>query len=210
MLSMPFYEAGDHKVDHPPLFACREHKQFLRLRASFIDEMLKTLEDQLPSNLHEIAAPYVNGDTNAFRLPEYLIPPRVLIYNPEGLRGAQALPFTLVFIDKRFIGIPAAYLTADRFEGCVECPEAPPTPIRVQKKSSAPTPRQPASPSQKSSGSVPSVRASGAPPAAQTPKRPLPASGSGPIPQQRPAGAPPPAKRPAGPPAAPPPRPPQR
>ncbi len=207
MLSMPFYEAGDHKVDHPPLFACREHKQFLRLRASFIDEMLKALEDQLPSNLHEIAAPYVNGDTNAFRLPEYLIPPRVLIYNPEGLRGAQALPFTLVFIDKRFLGIPAAYLTADRFEGCSECPESP-EPVRVQRKPSAPTPRQP-SPAQKGSGTVPSMRPAGSQPASQTPKRPLPASGSGPIPQvQRPAGAPP-AKRPAGP-AAPPPRPPQR
>jgi hypothetical protein len=204
---MPFYEAGDHKVDHPPLFACREHKQFLRLRANFIDEMLKLLEDQLPSNLHEIAAPYVNGDTNAFRLPEYLIPPRVLIYNPDGLRGAQALPFTLVFIDKRFIGIPAAYLTADRFEGCAECPDFP-TPIRVHKKPSAATPR-PAPPSQKSSGTTPAVRSSGTSPAAQTPKRPLPASGSGTLPQQRPAGAPP-AKRPAGPPAAPPPRPPQR
>ena len=108
---MPFYEAGDHKVDHPPLFACREHKQFLRLRASFVNELVKSLEDMVPGNLHEIAAPYVNNDTNAFKLPDYLVPPRVLIYNPDGLRGPAALPFTLVFIDKRFIGIPAAYLT---------------------------------------------------------------------------------------------------
>src|SRR3954447_18609698 len=129
---MPFYEAGEHKVDHPPLFACREHKQFLRLRASFVDEMLKSLEDVVPGNLHEIAAPHVGGDTNAFKLPDHLIPPRVLIYNPDFLKGAQALPYTLVFVDKRFIGIPAAYLTADRFEGCSDCPDAGPSGPRTQ------------------------------------------------------------------------------
>src|SRR5580693_7012676 len=137
---MPFYEAGEHKVDHPPLFACREHKQFLRLRASFIDGMVKSLEDMVPGNLHEVAAPYVNGDTNAFKLPDYLIPPRVLIYNPEGVRGAAALPYTLVFIDKRFIGIPAAYLTADKFEGCADCPPDPvhESPRVAQKPAPAP------------------------------------------------------------------------
>src|SRR5581483_4984548 len=64
----------------------------------------------------------------AFRLPDYLIPPRVLVWNPENLRGPLGLPFTLVFVDKRFIGIPAAYLTYERFEGCDECAANPPPP----------------------------------------------------------------------------------
>ncbi len=118
---LPTYQAGEHKVDHPPLFACREHKNFLRLTTSFIEEIVTQAADVMPGNLAEIAAPYVGGNQDAFKLPDYLIPPRVILYNPDGLRGPLALPFTLIFIDKRFVGIPAAYLTQDRFEGCAEC-----------------------------------------------------------------------------------------
>jgi hypothetical protein len=220
---MPFYEAGEHKVDHPPLFACREHKQFLRLRGTFIDEMLASLSDMMPGNLHEIAAPLVNGDTTAFRLPDYLIPPRVLIYNPGGLRGAAALPFTLVFIDKRFIGIPAAYLTASCFEGCPECPAEsselsefaetatarPPAP----RPQPAPPAQRPAAPAKSSNPGSSTIRQAVAPPGPPAQKKP----GTGPMPQiPRPQGPPPPApaRRPASEserrPVQPPPRPPQR
>lgn len=208
---MPFYEAGDHKVDHPPLFACREHKQFLRLRSSFIDEMLRSLEDMVPGNLHEIAAPSVNGDTNAFRLPEHLIPPRVLIYNPDFLKGPCALPYTLVFVDKRFIGIPAAYLTADRFEGCADCTANPPPPPARPVAQQRPNPAgsstatmraiQPPQkqPSTTGSGIMRQVPAPGGPPKPATRPAPAPA---------RPATqSPPPARKPGPPPPA---RPPQR
>jgi hypothetical protein len=209
---MPFYEAGDHKVDHPPLFACREHKQFLRLRASFVNELVKSLEDMVPGNLHEIAAPYVNNDTNAFKLPDYLVPPRVLIYNPDGLRGPAALPFTLVFIDKRFIGIPASYLTARCFEGCPDCPEAPlegariQRPVPTQQSASGPHKAAAANPAKSSPNLTGSaiLRPGTVPPQ----KKPSPAA---PAPAPRPAGAPGGAPKPAAPkPAAPPPRPPQR
>src|SRR5437870_11209780 len=126
---MPFYELGEHKIDHPPLFACRAHKQFLKLTAGFVKEILNLSQDVVPGNLSEVAAPFIGGDANAFKLPEYLIPPRVVLYNPDGLRGASALPFTLVFIDKKFVGIPAAYLTRERFDGCTEC-GAPPASSR--------------------------------------------------------------------------------
>lgn len=209
---MPFYEAGEHKVDHPPLFACREHKQFLRLRSSFIDEMLKSLEDMVPGNLHEIAASMVGGDTNAFRLPEHLIPPRVLLYNPDFLKGAQALPYTLVFVDKRFIGIPAAYLTANRFEGCVDCSANPPqeTPRAVQRPASVTgsgtmrSPQAPAKQSVTSSGIREGIRP--APQQGGPPRKPGPAPAPAPG-GQRPNASPPPA-RPKQP--GPPPRPPQR
>jgi len=210
---MPFYEAGEHKVDHPPLFACREHKQFLRLRSSFIDEMLRSLEDIVPGNLHEVAAPYVNGDTNAFRLPEYLIPPRVLLYNPDFLKGAAALPYTLVFIDKRFIGIPAGYLTPRVFEGCPECTANPaPEPVRAaaapksQSTTSSgilrPVSSAPAKQSVTSSGIRQALPPSPAPPPRKpgAPGQPAPNA-------PRPGGGPPPPRpKPAGPP----PRPPQR
>src|SRR5687767_12753393 len=111
---MPSYQAGDHKVDHPPYFACREHKQFLKLTPAFVQELVACAADVVPGNLSDIAAPYLGGDADAFKLPEYLIPPRVVLYNPDGLRGPSALPFGLIFIDKRFIGIPSAYLTQSR------------------------------------------------------------------------------------------------
>jgi hypothetical protein len=185
---MPFYEAGEHKIDHPPLFACREHKQFLRLRSSFVDDMLRSLEDIVPGNLHEIASPYVNGDTNAFKLPEHLIPPRVLLYNPDFLKGPAALPYTLIFVDKRFIGIPAAYLTADRFEGCADCANNP----EFMPKPRAATPRPaPAKPQSITGSGVirPGVGAAPAPA-----RKPGGGSGSGigpAIPGARPGGPPP-------------------
>lgn len=211
---MPFYEAGEHKVDHPPLFACREHKQFLRLRGSFIDEMLRSLTDVMPGNLAEIASPYVNGDTNAFKLPDHLIPPRVLIYNPDGLRGASALPFTLVFIDKRFIGIPASYLTASCFEGCPDCPEEPvEAPRAARQQPAPPAPRPAGAPAKSSNPGSSTIRQAVGPPSQKKPGTGTSTS----MPQPpRPQGAPPPApsRRPANEsdhrPVQPPPRPPQR
>jgi hypothetical protein len=118
---MPVYNAGEHKVDHPPLFACRDHKNLLRLTEQFVNDILAAAEDLVPGNLAEYAAPMLGGNESAMRLPEYLIPPRVIVYNPDFLRGPDALPFMLVFINKRFIGIPAKYLTRERFEGCPDC-----------------------------------------------------------------------------------------
>jgi hypothetical protein len=204
---MPNYQVGEHKVDHPPLFACREHKQFLRLNAPFVEELCTWASDMVPSNLSEIAAPMVGGRADAFKLPDYLIPPRVLVWNPDGLKGPLGLPFTLVFIDKRFFGIPASYLTYERFEGCDECAANPPPPEPA--RASYPTPAPPAASSLAGSG----VRKPAAParPLTPAPQRPggtshiTTPSGSTPVAQPRPPsgshpavkGAPTPAPTPA-------------
>jgi hypothetical protein len=118
------YYVGDedeHMVDHPPLFACREHKKMLRLSGRFVAELLSAAADIMPGNPHEIAGSFVKEVESAYRLPEFLIPPKLVLFNPSNLRGADALPYAVVLIDKRFFGLPARYLTPDRFDGCDEC-----------------------------------------------------------------------------------------
>ena len=182
---MPFYEAGEHKIDHPPLFACREHKQFLRLTPSFVKEILSASSDVVAGNLAEILAPSVGGDLNAFKLNEYLIPPRVFLYNPDFLKGPSALPFTLVFIDKKFVGIPAAYLTRDRVEGCADCGPAPaaarPAPARAPASPPKPIVPRPGAHPGSSAGNSPG---SGIRPAlGAVPARRPAATSSGPLPR---------------------------
>lgn len=142
---MPVYNIGEHKVDHPPVFACREHKALVRFTESFITDILSLAQDVVPGNLAEYAAPLLGGNEDALKLPDYLIPPRVVIFNPDGLRGPDALPFTLVFIDKRFIGIPARYLTRERFEGCPECEGVAPEPAKPPQRAAAPAGQKPPS-----------------------------------------------------------------
>ena len=115
-----------HRVDHPPLFACREHKQLLRLSARFVEELLSIGQDVMPGNPEEVAQSFHPPAAVAYRLPEWLIPPKVILFNPQNLRGPEALPFCLVLVDeKRFFAIPARYLTPDRFDGCEECKSRP-------------------------------------------------------------------------------------
>ena len=59
----------------------------------------------------------------AFRFPDFLLPPRMVLFNPAGYRGAEGLPVFLVLIDKLFFGIPFRYLSRDRFGGCAGCDE---------------------------------------------------------------------------------------
>ncbi|MBX3472464.1 MAG: hypothetical protein KF878_36900, partial [Planctomycetes bacterium] len=116
-------EGQQHQVDHPPMFACREHKSLLRFSARFVDELLSAAQDVMPGNPDEIATAFLREAGPAFRLPEFLIPPKLFLFNPRGLRGAEALPYAVVLVDRKFFGIPARYLTADRFEGCEDCAE---------------------------------------------------------------------------------------
>lgn len=121
---MTTYYVGDedeHLVDHPPLFACREHKKMLRLSARFVDELIACGQDIMPGNPQEIAASFLKEAELAYKLPEFLLPPKWILFNPRGLRGAEALPYAVVLVDKRFFGIPARYLSPDRFDGCDEC-----------------------------------------------------------------------------------------
>ena len=119
-------EDAAHRVDHPPLFACREHKALLRLSARFVEELLAVGLDVMPGNPEEVAQAFLPAVAVTYRLPEWLIPPKIVLFNPQNLRGADALPYTLVLVDeKRFFGIPARYLTPDRFDGCEECKQKP-------------------------------------------------------------------------------------
>jgi hypothetical protein len=109
-----------HLVDHPPLFACEYEgrKSLLTLNANFIQEMLSASQDIMPGNPGEIASGYFKPAEVTFTLPSFLIPPKVFLYNPNQLRGPEALPYLVILIDKKFFGIPARYLTPDRFAGC--------------------------------------------------------------------------------------------
>jgi hypothetical protein len=113
----------EHVVDHPPLFACREHKSLLKLSTRFVDELLTTAQDVMPGNPDEIATAFLREAGPAYKLPEFLIPPKIFLFNPRGLRGAEALPYAVILVDRKFFGIPARYLTPDRFTGCDECAE---------------------------------------------------------------------------------------
>lgn len=120
---MQYYVGEDddrHMVDHPPLFACEceGRKTLLTLNQSFVEELLSTAQDIMPGNPGEIAGIYFKPAEMTFTLHSFLIPPKIILYNPDQLRGPEALPYTVVLIDKKFFGIPAAYLTPDRFAGC--------------------------------------------------------------------------------------------
>ena len=99
--------ASEHQIDHPPLFACREHKNLLKLAPRFVDELLATSQDVMPGNPDEIAQAFLRDAAPAYRLPEFLIPPKLFLFNPRGLRGAEALPYSIILIDRKFFGIPA-------------------------------------------------------------------------------------------------------
>jgi hypothetical protein len=118
---MSSYQVADHLVDHPPLFACRKHKNFLKLNRSFVEELLAWAPDIQPQNLTDLASNALAGDDLAFRLSEYLIPPKITLFNPRKIGGHGALPYVIVFVDKRFFGIPSSYLRRRIFDGCDEC-----------------------------------------------------------------------------------------
>lgn len=109
---MPIYYVGEdqHRVDHPPLFAAREGKKLLTFSESFIRELLTTAEDRVPVHLDEIAGKISKESAPAFQLPDFLLPPKIVLYNPDNLRGVQALPYVVVLVNTTFFGIPAAYL----------------------------------------------------------------------------------------------------
>jgi hypothetical protein len=210
---MPTYQVGDHVVDHPPLFACRKHKTILKLNRSFVDELVAWAPDLQPQNLTEVAAGSLDGDDEAFRLSEYLVPARVVIFNPRKIEGHGALPYFVVLIDRKFFGIPSSYLRRRAFDGCFDCAEendpasdaAFPDYKPKPKPAPAPRPAAPAAPPAKS-GTVPAVAkpATGAPPPGQkapTQRQPRPQQGApqqGSPPQSAPQQAPqaPPAKKP--------------
>ncbi|RMG14357.1 MAG: hypothetical protein D6731_10490 [Planctomycetota bacterium] len=171
---MPTYYVGEgdeHLVDHPPLFACREHKKMLRLSARFVTELIAAGQDIMPGNPQEIAGSFLPPAETAYRLPEFLLPPKLTLYNPRGLRGAEALPYAIVLVDKRFFGIPARYLSPDRFDGCEECRKRRRRPPR-----GAPSRRG-------ESGRAPAVRRAGP---AGSGRRPPPGPGTSGRPPRRP------------------------
>jgi hypothetical protein len=118
---MSSYEVADHLVDHPPLFMCRKHKSFLKLNRSFVEELIAWAPDLQPQNLTDVAATALGGDDQAFRLSDYLVPPKLVIFNPRKIPGHGALPYLVVLVDRKFFGIPASYLRRRIFEGCEQC-----------------------------------------------------------------------------------------
>jgi hypothetical protein len=187
---MSSYEVGDHFVDHPPLFACRKHKSFLKLNRAFIDELVAWAPDIQPQNLTDLASAYLDGDDQAFRLSEYLIPPKVTLFNPRKIQGHGALPYVIIFVDKHFFGIPSSYLRRRIFDGCQEClaendpasdasmPDYHPPAPKAARPAPAPAPAprptksvKPAPPSATGSGAVPRPQAPAAKPAPQAPTK---------------------------------------
>jgi hypothetical protein len=186
---VPTYYVGEddeHLVDHPPLFACREHKKMLRFSGRFITELIAACLDIMPGNPQEIAGSYLPPAETTYRLPEFLLPPKLVLYNPRGLRGAEALPYAVILVDKRFFGIPSRYLTPDRFDGCEECKKRR---RRGPPRSGPPRKRRPS----ESSGRIPARR----PPSGEV-RRPPP-RGEG-RPDSSGSGRRPPPRRPPGPP----------
>jgi hypothetical protein len=197
-------EGEEHRVDHAPVFACREHKNLLRLSQRFVEELLEAAQDIMPGNPEEIATAFLREAGPTFRLPEFLMPPKLVLFNPRGLRGAEALPFATVLVDKKFFGIPARYFSPDRFEGCEECDaeRADRRPSPAQGTRPAPPPPGPprgAPPAQRS-GTDSAIRRPGPPLDGSGAQRrpggaPPPAGGSGPRPQAKPGGPPKPGPR---------------
>lgn len=169
---MPVYNVGEHRIDHPPLFACREHKTLVRLSEKFVEDILAAAEDVVPGNLSEYTAPMLGGNEAAMKLPDYLIPPRVTIFNPDMLRGPEALPFAVIFIDKKFIGIPAKYFSKDRFEGCPECGTGVPTDAAGRATTPPQGVQRPGSGLRHSSPSSPAVKPPSGPMQKPTPAKP--------------------------------------
>ncbi|MCA8924527.1 MAG: hypothetical protein KDD82_22135 [Planctomycetes bacterium] len=135
---MPTYFVGEaqHRVDHPPLFAAREGKRLLTFSASFVEELLTTAEDRVPVHLDEIASKLSRDSAPAYQLPGFLLPPKIVLYNPDNLRGVAALPYVVALVNTTFFGIPAHYLKHTCFAELEH--EPPPTP-------SAPRPAAPPS-----------------------------------------------------------------
>src|SRR5271154_840575 len=185
---MPSYQVADHSVDHPPLFACRKHKSMLRFNRSFVEELLAWAPDLPPQNLTDVAATSLGGDDQAFRTTDYLVPPKLVVFNPRRIEGHGSLPFIVTLVDRKFFGIPASYLRRRVFDGCEQCA----------------TENDPAS-----DASFPDYKAKAPPPRPQAPPRPsgtpnktgaIPAPAkSGPVPvpaKARPAQAPAPQAKP--------------
>ncbi|HZU95966.1 MAG TPA: hypothetical protein VFF73_04600 [Planctomycetota bacterium] len=191
---MSSYEVADHLVDHPPLFMCRKHKSFLKLNRSFVEELIAWAPDLQPQNLTDVAATSLGGDDQAFRLSDYLVPPKLVIFNPRKIPGHGALPYLVVLVDRKFFGIPASYLRRRIFEGCEQCAaENDPTSdasfpdYKPPVKKPAPQPAPQPAPGATRSGPMPAVAKPSAqpkpptqkapavrPPAQQSPGQPVP------------------------------------
>lgn len=184
---MPTYEVFGHVIDHPPMFACREHREFLELNVGFVEELLNWAEQEESQTLISAGANALRGDTQAFALSPYLIPPKLTVFNPRNVPGHGALPVAWVFVDRKFFGIPASYLRRRIFTGCQECIDQndPASdhdfrdyrpPQRPSGKTGRPGGRRPPA-----SGQRPRPPGRGGPPAGRKPRRPRP----GPPPQDR-------------------------
>ncbi len=190
---MQYYVGEDddrHMVDHPPLFACEweGRKTLLKLNKSFVEELLATAQDIMPGNPGEIAGAYFKPAELTFTLHSFLIPPKIVLYNPEHLRGPEALPYTVVLIDKKFFGIPAAYLTPDRFSGCdgLSSMKVQPRQRSQPQQQQQPRPQRPPQGGPQGGG----VKQSGS---RRAPQQPSQGQSQGPRkPVRRPQGAPPP------------------
>jgi hypothetical protein len=170
-----------HMVDHPPLFACEceGRKTLLTLNKSFVEELLATAQDIMPGNPGEIAGVYFKPAEMTFTLHSFLIPPKIVLYNPDQLRGPDALPYTVVLIDKKFFGIPAIYLTPDRFAGCDTLQHMKVRPRQSAQQQSRPRPQSGVkqsgsrrAPQQGGPQRKPGRRPQGAPPKQGAPKGP--------------------------------------
>jgi hypothetical protein len=118
---MSSYQVGDHQIDHPPLFMCRKHKAFLRFNRSFVDELVAWGPELQPQNLTDVAATSLGGDDKAFLTSDYLVPPKLVVFNPRRVPGHGSLPMVIVLVDRKFFGIPASYLRRRVFDGCEQC-----------------------------------------------------------------------------------------
>lgn len=179
---MSSYDVGDHLVDHPPLFACRKHKAFLKLNRNFVEELVAWAPDIAPANLTELAAASLGGDDEAFRLSDYLIPPKVTLFNPRKIQGHGALPYVIVFVDKRFFGIPSSYLRRRIFDGCEQCvaendPASDASMPDYRPRAAAPRPAAAPAPAG-APGTRPMTKSVPRPPGAGAPGGPVPATGA--------------------------------
>jgi hypothetical protein len=103
------------------MFACREHRCFLDINIGFVEELLNWAEQEESQTLVSAGAEALFGDTHAFALTPYLIPPKLTVFNPRKVKGHGALPVAWIFVDHKFFGIPASYLRRRIFVGCEEC-----------------------------------------------------------------------------------------
>ena len=82
---MVSYTVGDneqvYEIDHPPIFACRAHRQLLRFTPRFVQEMASVAQDVLPGTLDEMGAAFLREAAPMFRQPDWLLPPKIVLFN---------------------------------------------------------------------------------------------------------------------------------